>query len=181
MGSDDLEEEFYEELSDNKEDIQDEGDEFVVCDKHDNEEEDEVVDEEPTKEGKKTIWRCTAVVNHYKPALLTDLCCVGYLCSPNLVIIAHEYDLGHNHAENLLAIERLIEEVILPKTRPQESIRAAVLADLIDTFWNECEQFIKREVTALESSFGLPLPMAVHLFMTGTVDILSSSPGFLGR
>jgi hypothetical protein len=73
-----------------------------------------------------------------------DISRVSYLCSPNPFVIAHSQDPANADAENNLAVERFIERVILKKHPHTKENREAVLAELIDTFWKERDDFVYR-------------------------------------
>ena len=73
----------------------------------------------------KIIERGLVIWNHYRERLMTDFARVGYLVSPNPVIIAHSGD-PDNSQRDLTEEERSVE-----------------LARAIDLFWKEREDFVK--------------------------------------
>ena len=75
---------------------------------------------------------------------MSDSARIAYLCSPNPVIVAHAEDRKNREPENNLAVERVIERLMLPTTPHKPEDRDIVLAGLVEKFWQEREDFIKR-------------------------------------
>ena len=143
---DDEYEEFPEEMSDDEDDVDLEvSDEFELGDEYD--EEDDAVEPdvaEPSVVANKTVWHTHQVWEHYRGRLMMDSARVAYLCSPSLVIIVHSEDHNNRESENNLAVERIIERLILPRTVHKPEDRATVLAGLVEQFWQEQVDFVKR-------------------------------------
>jgi hypothetical protein len=142
---DDAYEEFLEELSDDKDDVVLEvSDEFELGDENDKEDDAvEPVVAKSSDDADKTVWHTCQVWEHYRGRLMMDSARVAYLCSPNPVIIAHSEDRNNRDPENNLAVERIIERLILPRTPHKPEDRATVLAGLVEQFWHEREDFVK--------------------------------------
>ena len=90
----------------------------------------------------KTVSGATAIWEHYKPRLLTNGARVAYLCSPNPVIIAHSE--ANKDPLNNIALEEFIRRVILPRRRTINENPNVVLAKLVDKYWAERDDFVKR-------------------------------------
>ena len=90
----------------------------------------------------KTVSCATAIWEHYKPRLLTNGARVAYLCSPHPAIIAHS-DTNKDPLNNI-AIEEFIRRVILPRRQTISENPNVVLAKLVDKFWAERDDFVKR-------------------------------------
>ncbi len=90
----------------------------------------------------KTVSGATAIWEHYKPRLLTNGARVAYLCSPNPVIIAHSE--ANKDPLNNIALEEFIRRVILPRRRTISENPNVVLAKLVDKYWAERDDFVKR-------------------------------------
>ena len=132
--------EFLEELDESEEEDE-EGDEFEVGDEYDNNRV-SCQNQEPTSLTQKTVSCATAVWEHYKPRLLTNGARVAYLCSPNPTIIAHSE--AHKDALNHIAVEEFIKRVILPRRLQSGEDPNVTLAKLVDKFWEEREDYVKR-------------------------------------
>ena len=74
---------------------------------------------------------------------MTDFARVGYLVSPNPVIIDHAGDIKSSDRHNCLAVDRVIERLLISGTDLTEDDRIVELARSIDLFWEEREDFVK--------------------------------------
>ena len=110
----------------------------------DDEEEDCEVEGEsdPVELQAKTVANATSIWEHYKPRLLTNGARVAYLCSPHPTIIAHSE--AHKDPMNNIAVEEFIKRVILPRRQIDDADPNVVLAQLVDKFWAERDDFVKK-------------------------------------
>jgi hypothetical protein len=131
---------FLEELDESDEE-EEEGDEFKVGDEYDKNRV-SCQNQEPTNLKQKTVSHATAVWEHYKPLLLTNCARVAYLCSANPTIIAHSK--AHKDALNPITVEEFIKRVILPRKLKSGEDSSVTLAKLVDKFWEEREDYVKR-------------------------------------
>ena len=74
---------------------------------------------------------------HYRSCLCADFARVGYLCSQNPTIIKHVKDPDNRDPKNLLAVDHVIECLILKKNFSDQQEWNNELARLIDKFWKE--------------------------------------------
>lgn len=131
---------FLEDLHESDEE-EEEGDDFEVGDEYD----ENLVscqNQEPTNLTQKTVSCATAVWEHYKPRLLTNGARVAYLCSSNPTIIAHSE--ANKDALNHIAVEEFIKRVILPRKLKSGEDPNVTFAKLVDKFWEERDDFVKR-------------------------------------
>ena len=117
-------------------------DSFCLGDEYDNDET-EQEDVEPLDDKEKTAWRAVKVWEHYRSRMITEIARIAYLCSPHPVIIAHSQDSTNKDPENLPAIERFIDRIILPWSTPKPEDRVTELARLVEKYWEEREDFVK--------------------------------------
>jgi hypothetical protein len=91
------------------------------------------------------VTRSTSIWNCYKPKLTTDLAMVAYLCSPNPHIIKHSQELTNMSPQVHLAVDRVIERLVLTRRDYTSENKDNVLADLIEKFWKERDEFVCRK------------------------------------
>jgi len=130
----DDEEEFLEELSDNDELPGEHEDDVSLTSEL----------SEPTDEAEISVRCAVTIWQHYRPRLVTNVSRVAYLCSPHPLIIAHSEDIANRDPENAIAVEQFIERVLLPQKCLRIEDRPVELARMIDKFWSEREDFVKR-------------------------------------
>ena len=97
-----------------------------------------------TDEGEVTVRHAMTIWQHYRPRLVTNVSRVAYLCSPHPSIIAHSEDFSNRDPDNAIAVEQFIERVLLPQKCSRIEDRPGELARLVDKFWAEREDFVKR-------------------------------------
>jgi hypothetical protein len=120
-----------EEESVDEDDIEDDEEDFEVEEESD-----------PMELQAKTVANATSIWEHYKPRLLTNGARVAYLCSPHPTIIAHSE--AHKDPMNNIAVEEFIKRVILPRRQINDPDPNVVLAQLVDKFWAERDDFVKK-------------------------------------
>ncbi len=120
-----------EEESVDEDDIEDDEEDFEVEEESD-----------PMELQAKTVANATSIWEHYKPRLLTNGARVAYLCSPHPTIIAHSE--AHKDPTNNIAVEEFIKRVILPRRQRNDPDPNVVLAQLVDKFWAERDDFVKK-------------------------------------
>eukprot|EP00804_Cyclotella_cryptica_P016606 CCRYP_001938-RA/>CCRYP_001938-RA protein AED:0.86 eAED:0.86 QI:0/-1/0/1/-1/0/1/0/268 len=133
--------EFLEELDESDEEEM-EGDEFEVSDEYDKNTVSRQ-NQEPTNLEQKTVSRATANWEHYKPQLLTNGALVAYLCLSNPTIIANSK--APKDALNHIAVEKFFKRVILPRKLKCGEDPMVTLARLVDKFWEESKDYVKRQ------------------------------------
>ena len=136
----DDEEEFLEELSDNDDD----DNELQLLGEHEDDVSLTSELSEPTDEAEISVRCALTIWQRYRPRLVTNVSRVAYLCSPHPLIIAHSEDIANRDPENAIAVEQFIERVLLPQKCLRIEDRPVELARMIDKFWSEREDFVKR-------------------------------------
>ena len=91
--------------------------------------------------------RTSYIWTNYKARITSDLSRVAYLCSPTPQIIEHMKDRINltPHVCLGLAVDRVIERLILPRKKHTNKNKDEVLSDLIDKFWKEHDEFVARK------------------------------------
>ncbi len=103
-----------EEVLDDDEDDDPGDDDFEIGDEFDVEQV-RTATTEPSDENKNTVCHALLVWNHYQRHLTHDNARVAYLCPPNPIIVDHSQDTDNSDTENILAVERIIEKMILSR------------------------------------------------------------------
>jgi hypothetical protein len=91
------------------------------------------------------VTRSTSIWNDYKPKLTTDMAMVAYLCSPNPHVIKHTQECSNLNPKVHLVVDRVIERLILTRRDHTPENKENVLADLIENFWKEQDDFVCRK------------------------------------
>jgi hypothetical protein len=136
--------EFLESLSDAEDDDRVTSEEFGFDSESEEEDTGENALVSVVEDHDKIIERGLVIWNHYRERLMTDFARVGYLVSPNPVIIAHSGDPDNSDPQNRLAVDRVIERLLISGRDLTEEERNVELARAIDLFWKEREDFVKR-------------------------------------
>jgi hypothetical protein len=99
----------------------------------------DLTDEESIPITMKQIWDC------YKPKLLNDYARVAYLLSPHAEIMKHAIDPANRDPLDNIAVETMIEKLLVSHDHENEEEHAQELSDKITTFWSEHSQFVNKQ------------------------------------
>ena len=108
--------EFLESLSDAEDDDRVTSEEFGFDSESEEEDTGENALVSVVEDHDKIIERGLVVWNQYRERLMTDFARVGYLVSPNPVIIDHAGDIKSSDRQNCLAVDRVIERLLISGT-----------------------------------------------------------------